>query len=50
MSVARGWLEVWLEVWLEAKLQIARGLKASGMELEQIAIITGLTLQELEGL
>jgi predicted transposase/invertase (TIGR01784 family) len=35
---------------LEGKLQIARGLKASGMELEQIVVITGLTLQELEGL
>ncbi len=35
---------------LKAKLQIARGLKASGMELEQIMVITGLTLQELEGL
>jgi predicted transposase/invertase (TIGR01784 family) len=35
---------------LKAKLKIARGLKASGMELEQIAVITDLTLQELEGL
>jgi predicted transposase YdaD len=35
---------------LEGKMQIARGLKVSGMELEQIAIITGLTFQELEGL
>jgi predicted transposase YdaD len=35
---------------LEAKLQIAQGLKGSGMALEQIVLITGLTLQELEGL
>jgi hypothetical protein len=30
-------------------LQIARGLKGSGMELEGIVLITGLNLEELEG-
>jgi predicted transposase/invertase (TIGR01784 family) len=44
-GLERGALEGKLKV-----LQIARGLKASGMELEQIVVITGLTLQELEGL
>jgi predicted transposase/invertase (TIGR01784 family) len=44
-GLERGALEAKLKV-----LQIARGLKTSGMELEQIILITGLSLQELEGM